>query len=156
MPRKGTKLTAEAEANNARAIARWKKENVDNLSIGVRKGKREAYRELAQRRGTSLSELVQRFLDAECEREGIPLPVIEAKVKGENAMKKESVSVLYRLIKEQATEIPQLAQRFEGHQDRQQVLDLHIHMLEDLIRDYKAGGGKRSVDAFLAGIEQYR
>lgn len=79
MPKRGTVLSPEAIANNAHAIARWKKANIDNLSIGVRKGKREAYKQLAEVRGTTLSRLVQDYLDAECAREGIEIVVQESR-----------------------------------------------------------------------------
>ena len=74
MPRKGVKMSSAAIANQNAAIARWKLEHTDNLSVSLRKGKREAYKKLAELRGTSVSAMIQDYLDRECEREGIPLP----------------------------------------------------------------------------------
>ena len=74
MPRKGTKLSPDAAANQAEAIKRWKLENTENLSICLRTGKRDAYKKLAAKRGTSVSALVQDYMDAQCRKEGIELP----------------------------------------------------------------------------------
>ena len=73
MPRKGVKMSPEAVKKNNEAIARWKVEHTDNLSVSVRKGKREAYKRLAQLRGTSVSALIQDYLDGECRKEGIEI-----------------------------------------------------------------------------------
>lgn len=51
MPRKGVKMSPKAIENQNAAIARWKVEHTDNLSISLRKGKREAYKRLAELRG---------------------------------------------------------------------------------------------------------
>ena len=69
MPRKGTKLSSEADAKNKEAIRRWKLENIENLSVGLRKGKRDAYKRLAEARGTSVSNMIQSYMDAEYEKE---------------------------------------------------------------------------------------
>lgn len=71
MPRKGTKLTPEAAAKNNAAITRWKLENTENLSICLRKGKRDAYKKLAAIRGVSVSSMIQDYMDAECRAVGI-------------------------------------------------------------------------------------
>ena len=87
MPRKGAKLAEEAAKKNAAATGgSYKKvatmeEAFDGadivypkswaLSIRVRREKAAAYRELASRRGQSLSSIVWQYLDAECEKEGI-------------------------------------------------------------------------------------
>lgn len=73
MPRKGVKMSPKAIENQNKAIARWKVEHTDNLSLSLRKGKREAYKKLAELRGTSVSKMIQDYMDGECEREGIPL-----------------------------------------------------------------------------------
>lgn len=73
MPRKGVNLSDEAKKNNVAAIRRWQKEHTEALSIRVRREKANAYRELAKRRGQSLSSLIWQYLDAECEKEGIPI-----------------------------------------------------------------------------------
>lgn len=66
-------MSPKAIENQNRAIARWKVEHTDNLSVSLRKGKREAYKKLAALRGTSVSGMIQAYMDAECTREGIPL-----------------------------------------------------------------------------------
>lgn len=76
MPRKGVKMSPEAVKKNNEAIAKWKVEHTDNLSVSVRKGKREAYKRLAQLRGTSVSAMIQEFMDAECRKEGLELPEV--------------------------------------------------------------------------------
>ena len=73
MPRKGTQLSPEAVQRNNEAIARWKAENIENLSIGLRKGKRDAYKRLAAARGTSVSAMIQSYMDAECRKSGIDI-----------------------------------------------------------------------------------
>ena len=73
MPRKGVRMSSKAIENQNKAIARWKVEHTDNLSLSLRKGKREAYKKLAELRGTSVSKMIQDYMDGECEREGIPL-----------------------------------------------------------------------------------
>lgn len=74
MPRKGTKLSPSAKAKQDAAISRWKVEHYDNLSVPLKKGKREAYKQLASVRGTSVSALIQNYMDSECEKAGISLP----------------------------------------------------------------------------------
>lgn len=76
MPRKGVKMSPAAIANQNAAIARWKVEHTDNLSVSLRKGKREAYKRLAELRGTSVSAMIQAYMDGECQREGVELPKI--------------------------------------------------------------------------------
>lgn len=73
MPRKGVKVSPEAKAKNAAATAAWHKENTDVLkfSIRVRAGCSGAYRELAAKRGVSLTSLIRDYLNGECEKEGI-------------------------------------------------------------------------------------
>ena len=69
MPRKGTNLSPEAKEKNQKAITAWKIENMENLSIGLRKGKREKYKRLAAARGLSVSGMIQQFMDAEYKKE---------------------------------------------------------------------------------------
>lgn len=69
MPRKGTNLSPEAKEKNQKAITAWKIENMENLSIGLRKGKREKYKRLAAARGLSVSGMIQQYMDAEYRKE---------------------------------------------------------------------------------------
>ncbi len=73
MPRKGTKLSPDAQARQNAAVDAWHRENTEviKFSVRVRKGCGEAYRELAQRRGVSLTALIRDYLNAECEKENI-------------------------------------------------------------------------------------
>ncbi len=75
MPRKGSKLSPEAAAKNAAATAAWHKENTSVIKFSVRvpAGSESAYKELAARRGTSLTAIVREYLNAECRKEGIQL-----------------------------------------------------------------------------------
>lgn len=73
MPRKGVKMSEEAIKKNAAASAAWHKKNTEALSIRVRREKADAYRELARRREQSLASIVWKYLDAECEKEGITI-----------------------------------------------------------------------------------
>lgn len=75
MPRRGSKLSPEAKEKNAAATAAWHSENTEVLkfSIRVRKGRAGAYRELAVRRGKSLTGIIREYLDAECEKENIEI-----------------------------------------------------------------------------------
>lgn len=71
MPRKGAKLSDEAQARNTQAIARWHRENTEALSVRVRREQADAYRQLAKARGQSLTAIIRDYLEAECEKEGI-------------------------------------------------------------------------------------
>ena len=73
MPRKGVKMSDAAKKKNAAAIRAWQKEHTESIGIRVRKEKAAAYRELARRRGQSLSSLIWSHLDEECSKEGIPI-----------------------------------------------------------------------------------
>lgn len=69
MPRRGTVLSQDAKQKNDAAIKAWKQANMENLSIGLRKGKRDAYKRLAQARGVSVSGMIQAYMDAEYRKE---------------------------------------------------------------------------------------
>lgn len=64
MPRKGVVLSPEAAARQAESIKKWQKENTTQLCLRVRKEKTEAYKELAEKKGVSLSALIQNALDS--------------------------------------------------------------------------------------------
>lgn len=63
MPRKGSRLTDR----NREMIKKWHAENTENLSIGLRKGKRDAYKRLAAARGVSVAGMIQEYMDREYE-----------------------------------------------------------------------------------------
>ena len=73
MPRRGTNLSPEAAAKQSDAIKRWHIENYENMSVCLRKGKRDAYKQLAAIRGTSVSAMIQGYLDEQCRAEGIQI-----------------------------------------------------------------------------------
>ena len=75
MPRKGTKLSPEAQANQAAATAAWHRENTEIIKFSVRlpKGRGSAYRELAAATGRSLTSIVKDHLDEECRKAGIEI-----------------------------------------------------------------------------------
>ena len=77
MPRKGTKLSPDAAKKQSAAIAAWHEEKIENLSIGLRKGKREAYKKLAAARGTSVSKMIQTYMDSEYEKEFGCAPILK-------------------------------------------------------------------------------
>ena len=77
----GGKYT-EAQKN---ATNKYMKENLEIVSFRVKKGKRKAYNELAGKRETSLSNILESYLDHECEIENIPI-ILEKKET--NTMKK--------------------------------------------------------------------
>ena len=56
-----------------RATQKYIKENLEIVSFRVRKGKRKAYNDLAAKRGLSLSNMLETYLDGECEKENIPI-----------------------------------------------------------------------------------
>ena len=74
MPRKGANMSPEAQERQRASISRWKTEHLENLSVCLRKGKRDAYKALAAGRGTSVSAMIQDYMDAECKKDGIELP----------------------------------------------------------------------------------
>lgn len=69
MPRKGTVLSPAAQAKQAAAIKAWHAANTENLSVCVRKGKRDAYKRLAAARGVSVAGMIQAYMDEEYEKE---------------------------------------------------------------------------------------
>lgn len=73
MPKKGTKLSEEAQARQKAATDAWHKENTEviKFSIRVRSGCGGAYKELAARRGVSLTSLIRDYLNEQCQAEGI-------------------------------------------------------------------------------------
>ena len=75
MPRKGTRLSPEAEKRNADAIAAYHAQHYENLSITMRKGKRDAWKRLAEARGESVSGMIQRYMDSEYEKQFGEKPV---------------------------------------------------------------------------------
>ena len=73
MPRKGTRLSPEAAEKQAAAVRAWHEEHTEivKFSIRVNKGCSGAFRELARRRGQSLTAIVRDYLKSQCEAEGI-------------------------------------------------------------------------------------
>ena len=69
MPRKGTKLSPEAAKRQAESIAAYHAEHYINLSLSIRKEKREAYKRLAAARGESVSGMIQKYMDREYRKE---------------------------------------------------------------------------------------
>lgn len=65
MPRKGANLSPAAKAKQDAAIKAWHRDNLENLSVSVRKGKRDAYKRLAAARGVSVAGMIQAYMDAE-------------------------------------------------------------------------------------------
>ena len=64
-------MSEAAQAKNREAIKAWHKEHTVAITFRVRKEKQPLYKELAARRGNSLSGMIQAYLDAESEKEGI-------------------------------------------------------------------------------------
>lgn len=58
---------------------------------------------------------------------------------------------LYSAAKAEAARRDRVYKAFSaaGHPDAQALYSLHNKVVEDLVRDYKAAGGKRPVDQFL-------
>lgn len=69
MPRRGTKLSPVAAERQAEAIAAYHSEHYENLSIHLKKGKRDAWKRLVEARGTSMSAMIQDYMDGEYRRE---------------------------------------------------------------------------------------
>lgn len=65
----GSKYTEGQKA----ATNKYQKENLEIVSFRVKKGKRAAYNKLAQKNNTSLSNMLETYLDNECKREKIPI-----------------------------------------------------------------------------------
>lgn len=60
----------------------------------------------------------------------------------------EKASALYGAIKREYADRATAYENLTGHPDREKDYDLHTKVLEDLIRDYKAAGGKRNVEKY--------
>ena len=73
MPRKGSKLSPEAQERQKAATEAWHRENTEVLkfSIRVKSGCSGAYKQLAAARGTSLTRIIKDYLDEQCRLEGI-------------------------------------------------------------------------------------
>lgn len=56
-----------------KAAEKYINNNLEIVSFRVKKGKREAYKKLSEKRGISLSEMLSTYLDHECEKENIPI-----------------------------------------------------------------------------------
>lgn len=61
--------TPETLAKQAKAQKAWHAKNTEYLNIGLRKGQRNKYRLLAERKGESLASIVKKCFDEECEKE---------------------------------------------------------------------------------------
>ena len=60
----------------------------------------------------------------------------------------ENASVLYGAIKREHANRATAYENLAGHPDREKDYDFHTKVLSDLIRDYKAAGGKRDVEKY--------
>ena len=69
MPRRGARLSPEAAQHQKEATAAWHARNYENLSLPLKKGKRDAWKALAAARGQSVSGMIQTYMDREYERE---------------------------------------------------------------------------------------
>ena len=69
MPRKGTKLSDEAQKKQNEATAAWHKANTVVIDIRVKREKADAYKALAQSRGLPMATLIKQLLDQELQRE---------------------------------------------------------------------------------------
>ena len=56
-----------------KATNNYQKQNLEIVSFRVKKGKRAAYNQLAQKKKQSLSNIIESFLDSECKKENIPI-----------------------------------------------------------------------------------
>ena len=52
-----------------KAVQRYSKKNYDTITIRVKKGKRELYNQLAEKRGVSFVKLITDYLDSEVEKD---------------------------------------------------------------------------------------
>lgn len=69
MPRRGAKLSPAAAQRQKEATAEWHAKNYQNLSLPLKKGKRDAWKALAAARGQSVSGMIQTYMDVEYEKE---------------------------------------------------------------------------------------
>jgi len=75
----GSKYTdAQKKATND-----YQKKTLEIVSFRVKKGKRAAYNELAQKKHTSLSNMLESYLDEECKKENIPITLQKGSDKNE-------------------------------------------------------------------------
>ena len=63
-----------------KATQKYQKENLEIVSFRVKKGKRSAYKQLAKLLDIPLSNILESYLDHECEKENIPI-ILESKDK---------------------------------------------------------------------------
>ncbi len=54
-----------------KAVNKYQKENLEIVSFRVKKGKRAAYNELSKRKKIPLSQIMENYLDSECNAAGI-------------------------------------------------------------------------------------
>ena len=55
------------------ATEKYKKENMEQVKFWAPMGYKMKYAELAKKRGESMASLIMKYLNAECEKEGIEL-----------------------------------------------------------------------------------
>ena len=60
----------------------------------------------------------------------------------------ETATVLYGAIKREYKARAEAYENLAAHPDREKDYALHTKVLADLIRDYKAAGGKRDVEKY--------
>ena len=60
----------------------------------------------------------------------------------------ENKTALYGAIKREAAARDEIPALLANHPDMEKDYNLHSHTVDDLIRDYKAAGGKRDVSVF--------
>ena len=60
----------------------------------------------------------------------------------------ENASILYGAIKREYADRRRAFETLAGHPDQERDYELHTGVLADLIRDYKAAGGKRDVEKY--------
>ena len=54
-----------------KATAKYNQKNYDVVSVRIKKGKKDKYKQLADSKGVSFAQLVQSVLDEECEKAGL-------------------------------------------------------------------------------------
>lgn len=66
-------MGAKYTESQKKATVKYQKENLEIVSFRVRKGKRQAYNDLAKKKEKPLSTILETYLDNECEKENIPI-----------------------------------------------------------------------------------
>lgn len=157
MPRKGAKLSTAAAERQTAAVEAYHAANYENLSLHMRKGKRDAWKRLAEARGTSMSAMIQDYMDGEYRRE------FGKDIEEELNMKSWKEDIVRRIVEaaegQRIISLQEIAAEAGlRHIGRQDTVDIQLHVEKALpnyhaVRMLKTGDARESLFTTLTFVE---